>query len=132
MNKVNQLFLLARGSSVVSLLLSYEGKELDLSWLRHCQGFDHLYSSSEGENLAEFSFYDLMLQHPKRVMSEAQAMFFYVPLMEYTSWRLGRCQGSEHAHRMAQAAVMIRSSPAWQRCRGTDHFYVGRHARKST
>ncbi|KAL1529056.1 hypothetical protein AB1Y20_000019 [Prymnesium parvum] len=116
---------MAAAAAVPSFFM-YTSPELDFSWLRGCDGFAALLRTSYRERLAEVELHASLAAHERRVVSAHEAKLFYVPVWELASFRVGACNGTTHAGRMARAARALRAAPAYSlgSPRGTDHFMV--------
>jgi hypothetical protein len=104
----------------------YEEPALDQSWLAECEGFNELKESAEGEGMQEANLYRVLKSHPYRTWNASEAATFYVPIWEYSSFRLGNCSGTTHLTRMRLAATRLRASPFFLRSFGRDHFWATR------
>lgn len=103
----------------------YTQPELDFSHLLACPGVAQLVNSTHGEGLQEIHVWErLSKPQPWRVATPQEANVFYVPVMEYLSWKVGTCNGASHATRMIQAYTTLRKLPSFRRRAGRDHFWV--------
>jgi hypothetical protein len=102
----------------------YDDPTLDQSWLANCPGFDSLKESAEGEGFQEANLYWALRDHPYRTRNPEQAALFYLPLWEYSSFRLGQCNGTTHAIRMERASRTLLVSRWFRRRGGRDHFWA--------
>lgn len=95
-----------------------------MSWLKRCAGFHELINSADGEGMQEVHLYSSLRAHPYRTRDASTASLFYIPLWEYASFRLGTCNGTSHADRMASAHAALQRSPYFRRSAGADHFWA--------
>lgn len=102
----------------------YTDHALDMSRLTQCPGFQQLLESQHGEALQEVHVHAALRAHPQRTMVASEATAFYVPIMEYLSWRMHRCLGETHEERMLRAFRALRSSAYYLRSHGADHFWA--------
>lgn len=102
----------------------YDDAALDQSWLAQCEGFRELKESAEGEGMQESNLYRVLKSHPYRTRNANEAALFYIPIWEYSSFRLGNCSGTTHVSRMQLAANVLRASPHFRRSFGRDHFWA--------
>jgi protein-tyrosine-phosphatase len=104
----------------------YEHPRLDFSHLLRCPNAAALVESAHGEGLQEVHVYERLAarDQPQRTFSPEEATAVYLPVMEYLSYRVGTCNGTTHARRMASAYAALRREPLWLRRRGFDHFWV--------
>lgn len=98
---------------------------IDFSHLLECPGVHELINSAHGEGLQEIHVYKaLVTDHPQRVMNPKDANAFYVPVMEYLSWKVQTCNGVSHSDRIHNAYTELRKSPYFRKRTGRDHFWV--------
>ena len=100
----------------------YTGHALNHNWLRKCPGFEALQEGPLAENLAEVQLLRALQRH--RVHDPTKADLFFVPVFEFASWKLGRCEKTTHASRMRQAHTALSSSASWQQHRGERHVFA--------
>lgn len=103
---------------------AYPDKALDFSHLLTCPGAAQLMNSARGEGLQEVHVYAALGNHAQRVFDPKDADAFYLPVMEFLSLRMGRCNGADHAQRMASALGSLQQSTYFRRRGGRDHFWV--------
>ncbi|KAJ1624251.1 exostosin family-domain-containing protein [Pavlovales sp. CCMP2436] len=102
----------------------YEEPALNFSHLLACPGAAALLESAHGEGLQEVHVYHRLLTHPQRVRNASLANAFYLPLMEYLSWKMQQCHGQSHEERVFEAYTALRRQPWFAKYRGQDHFWV--------
>lgn len=105
---------------------AYPDTALDFSHLLTCPGAAELINSARGEGLQEVHVYAALGNHAQRVLDPKDADVFYLPVMEFLSLRVGRCNGADHAQRMASALGSLQQSTYFRRRGGRDHFWVRR------
>ena len=102
----------------------YTTPALDHSWLSSCERYAVLRNSVNDSNTAEVGVHNVLQRHAMRTHDPAAASLFYVPIFEYVSYYIGDCNGTTHRGRMEAATVALRSSAAFQRHGGADHFFA--------
>ena len=102
----------------------YTHPSLDFSWLSSCDRYAVLRNSVNDSNTAEVGVRNVLVHNPYRTLDPSQASLFYVPIFEYSSYSVGDCNGTTHRGRMEAAAAALKSSAAFQRHGGADHFFA--------
>mmetsp|Transcript_35308 Transcript_35308/g.88064 ORF Transcript_35308/g.88064 Transcript_35308/m.88064 type:complete len:475 (-) Transcript_35308:172-1596(-) len=85
-----------------------------------------------GEGMQEANLYEALREHPLRTYKASKAKLFYLPIWEYTSFRLGECNGTDHTRRMLALNKSIRRSFYFIRSSGRDHFWASSMATEVT
>ncbi|KAJ1638105.1 hypothetical protein T492DRAFT_833947 [Pavlovales sp. CCMP2436] len=97
---------------------------LDFSHLLVCRGAAELIETAHGEGLQEVHVYRRLLTHPQRVLDASEANAFFLPVMEYLSWKMQQCHNQSHEQRMTLANLALRRSKIFRRFGGNDFFWV--------
>ena len=108
---------LADGTAVPRFYM-YSDAALDHhGWLHTARGCavdpQALRHGAEGENTAEVGLRRTLHRHPARTVDPHSALFFYLPIFEFTSWRAGNCSGVSHLDRMRAAHRALQASAGY-------------------
>jgi hypothetical protein len=102
----------------------YDSRALDQGWVLGCPGVSAVFETAQGEAMQDVHIYRALVEHPQRTRDPRDADAFYVPLLEYASWRAQSCEDTTHAARMLAAYSELSKSRWFDRYHGRDHFWV--------